>query len=70
MIRRNLGLTTARKERPEPDPQRDVADVAYRDTRNRARCRCYTSRGTRPLLEASYERGRADAAAGASTQDR
>jgi putative transposase len=28
MIRRDLGLTTTRKERPEPDPHRDVADVA------------------------------------------
>jgi transposase-like protein len=28
MIRRDLGLTTSRKEHPEPDPHRDVADVA------------------------------------------
>jgi putative transposase len=28
MIRRDLGLTTPRKEHPEPDPHRDVADVA------------------------------------------
>jgi putative transposase len=28
MIRRDLGLTATRKERPEPDPHRDVADVA------------------------------------------
>jgi len=28
MIRRDLGLTPSRKERPEPDPHRDVADVA------------------------------------------
>ena len=28
MIRRDLGLTSSRKERPEPDPHRDVADVA------------------------------------------
>jgi putative transposase len=28
MTRRDLGLTTARKEHPEPDPHRDVADVA------------------------------------------
>ena len=28
MIRRDLGLTVARKEHPEPDPQGDVADAA------------------------------------------
>jgi putative transposase len=28
MIRRDLGLTTSRKEHPEPDPHRDVAHVA------------------------------------------
>jgi putative transposase len=28
MIRRDLGLTTRRKEHPEPDPHGDVADVA------------------------------------------
>ena len=28
MIRRDLGLTPSRKERPEPDPHGDVADVA------------------------------------------
>jgi putative transposase len=28
MIRRDLGLTTTRNQRPEPDPHRDVADVA------------------------------------------
>jgi hypothetical protein len=28
MIRRDLGLTPTRKEHPEPDPHRDVADVA------------------------------------------
>ena len=28
MIRRDLGLTTTKKEHPEPDPHRDVADVA------------------------------------------
>jgi hypothetical protein len=28
MFRRDLGLTTRRKEIPEPDPHSDVADVA------------------------------------------
>jgi len=28
MIRRDLGLTTPRTQHPEPDPHRDVADVA------------------------------------------
>lgn len=48
MIRRDLGLTTSRTQHPEPDPTAMSHTSPNVPNRNRARCRCCTSRGTRP----------------------
>ena len=55
MIRRDLGLTTTRKEDPQPDPTAMSQTSPNILTRNPAQCRCYTSRGT-PPVRLSYGR--------------